>query len=159
MMSAKEYLPLLVNQAHLNGFDLQHWFEKQMERPWPGREKALEYLAAEHRYYALLFSHDFARYFWRTGARIAFTVPSVTYSRVNGRGEVIEVTRKAFTRRTVKPDAWKYHIRQMAAAEDPLTYLKRFLPTAANGTLAARMAVDGAVLQAAKANGSLRAEA
>jgi hypothetical protein len=38
------------------------------------------------------------------------------------------VTRKPFTRRTIKPDVWKYHLRQMAAAEDPFVYLRRFLP-------------------------------
>ncbi len=38
------------------------------------------------------------------------------------------VTRKPFTRRTIKPDVWKYHLRQMAAAEDPIDYLCRFLP-------------------------------
>jgi hypothetical protein len=28
----------------------------------------------------------------------------------------------------MKPDVWKYHLRQMAAAEDPFVYLRRFLP-------------------------------
>jgi hypothetical protein len=41
---------------------------------------------------------------------------------------VVQVTRKPFTRRTIKPDVWKYHLRQMAAAEDPIDYLCRFLP-------------------------------
>jgi len=31
-------------------------------------------------------------------------------------------------RRTIKPDVWKYHLRQMAAAQDPIEYLCRFLP-------------------------------
>jgi hypothetical protein len=57
-----------------------------------------------------------------------FLVPSVTYPRVNSQGEVIQVTRKPFTRRTIKPDVWKYHLCQMAAAEDPFAYLCRFLP-------------------------------
>ena len=30
----------------------------------------------------------------------------------------------------MKPDVWKYHLRQMAAFEDPLVYLRRFLPSA-----------------------------
>ena len=47
---------------------------------------------------------------------------------VNGQGEVVQVTRKPFTRRTIKPDVWKYHLRQMADAEDPIDYLCRFLP-------------------------------
>jgi hypothetical protein len=41
---------------------------------------------------------------------------------------VIQVTRKPFTRRTIKADVWKYHLRQMAAADNPIDYLCRFLP-------------------------------
>ena len=59
---------------------------------------------------------------------MSFMVPAVTYSRVNSQGDVLQVTRKPFTRRTIKPDVWKYHLRQMAAAEDPIDYLCRFLP-------------------------------
>jgi hypothetical protein len=55
-------------------------------------------------------------------------VPSITYPRINAQGNVVQVTRKPFTRRTIKPDVWKYHLRQMAAAEDPIDYLARFLP-------------------------------
>jgi lipid A disaccharide synthetase len=47
---------------------------------------------------------------------------------VNAQGKVVQVTRKPFTRRIIKPDVWKYHLRQMAAAEDPIDYLCRFLP-------------------------------
>jgi hypothetical protein len=133
-MSLKEMLQLLVNQAQHNGFDFQRWFQEHIHAEWPGRDQALSYLSIESRHYALLFSHDFARYYWRTGARISFSVPSITYSRVNSRGEVIVVTRKPFTRRSIKPDAWKYHLRQMAAAEDPVLYLCRFLPTAQQAT-------------------------
>lgn len=129
-MNLLDKLQLLVNQAQFNGFDFQYWFKSQIGQTWSGRDHALEYLSVEKRYYALLFSHEFAKSFWHTGARISFTVPSMTYSRVNSRGEVIVVTRKPFTRRSVKPDAWKYHLRQMAAAEDPISYLSRFLPAA-----------------------------
>jgi hypothetical protein len=55
-------------------------------------------------------------------------VPAITYPRVNSRGEVVQVTRKPYTRRKIKADVWKYHLRQMAAAEDPIQYLCRFLP-------------------------------
>lgn len=129
-MNLKETLQLLVNQAEFNGFDLQRWFQAHIRVAWPGPGQALDCLSTEGRHYALLFSHDFAKYYWRTGARVSFTVPSITYPRVNGRGEVIVVTRKPFTRRTVKPDAWKYHMRQMAASDDPVLYLCRFLPAA-----------------------------
>jgi hypothetical protein len=128
-MNRKELLRLLLNQAQFNGFEFRNWFQANMQVSWPGTEQALNLLASESRYYALLFSHDFARSYWRTGARISFVVPSITYPRVNRRGEVVQVTRKPFTRRTIKPDVWKYHLRQMAAAEDPMTYLRRFLPS------------------------------
>ncbi len=127
-MNRKELLRLLLSQAQFNGFDFRGWFQAHVQSSWPGIESALSLMATESRYYALLFSHEFARCYWRSGARICFTIPSITYPRVNRQGEVVQVTRKPFTRRVVKPDVWKYHLRQMAAAEDPFAYLRRFLP-------------------------------
>jgi hypothetical protein len=75
-----------------------------------------------------LFSHEFARCFWRSGAKMSLMIPSITYPRVTSSGDVVQVTRRPFTRRTIKPDVWKYHLRQMAAAQDPIEYLCRFLP-------------------------------
>jgi hypothetical protein len=106
----------------------RRWFLSHVQPLWPGADTALTLLAGEGRYYTLLFSHDFARSFWRTGSQISFSVPAITYPRVNGHGAVVLVTRKQFTRRTIKPDVWKYHLRQMAAADDPIGYLCRFLP-------------------------------
>ena len=60
----------------------------------------------------------------------------------------IERCRKPFTRRTIKPDVWKYHLRQMAAAEDPVDYLCRFLP-----------AQDQAKVRDLPVNGSVAAQA
>ncbi|MGB6975009.1 MAG: hypothetical protein WBD67_10040 [Terracidiphilus sp.] len=127
-MSRVELLRLLLNQAQFNGFEFRQWFQTQIRPVWPGAEQALAVLASEGRYYALLFSEEFAQCFWRAGALISFSVPSVTYPRVNSHGEVVQVTRKPFTRRTVKPDVWKYHLRQMASSGDPIAYLCRFLP-------------------------------
>ena len=135
-MNRKEILQMLLNQAQFNGFEFRRWFASQVQPAWPGAEAALTLLAGEGRHYTLLFSHDFARCFWRTGAQMTFMVPGTTYDRVNGQGEVIQVTRKPFTRRTIKRDAWKYHLRQMAAAEDPLQYLCRFLPAQDRAALA-----------------------
>lgn len=128
MMNLKQLLRLLLNQAQFNGFEFRRWFQAHIQSTWPGNEQALSVLASEGRHFALLFSHEFAKCYWRTGARISFMVPSITYPRVNSRGEVIQVTRKPFTRRTIKPDVWRYHLRQMAATEDPVAYLCRFLP-------------------------------
>ena len=127
-MNRKETLRLLINQAQFNGFELRRWFLAHVQPAWPGAEQALSLLSSESRHYALLFSHDFARCFWRAGAQMSFAVPGTTYARVNSLGKVIQVTRKPFTRRMIKRDVWKYHLRQMAAAEDPIEYLSRFLP-------------------------------
>jgi hypothetical protein len=127
-MNRKELLLLLLNQAQFNGFEFRRWFQSNIRSSWPGAEPATALLAEEGRYYTLLFSHEFARCFWRSGAHMSFVVPSITYPRVNSQGGVVQVTRKPFTRRTIKPDVWKYHLRQMAVADNPIDYLCRFLP-------------------------------
>jgi hypothetical protein len=128
-MTRTETLLILISQAHANGFEFRRWFQANIHPDWHGAEDAVALLTAEGRYYALIFSHDFARAFWRKGAQMNFVVPSATYSRMNGKGEVVTINRKPFTRRTIKADVWKYHLRQMAISEDPMRYLKRFLPT------------------------------
>jgi hypothetical protein len=130
-MNRQEMLRPLLNQAQFNGFEFRRWFQRHVHPAWPGAEQALELLGAEGRHYTLLFSHDFARSFWKSGAQMSFTVPSITYSRVTTSGNVVHVTRKPFTRRMIKRDVWKYHLREMAAADDPILYLSRFLPQGA----------------------------
>jgi hypothetical protein len=127
-MNRKDLLLLLVNQAQFNGFEFRQWFQSSVHPIWTGTEPAIALLAEQGRHYTLLFSHDFARCFFRGGAHMSFLVPSITYALVTALGEVVKVTRKPFTRRTIKPDVWKYHLRQMAVAEDPIDYLCRFLP-------------------------------
>jgi hypothetical protein len=127
-MNRKELLRLLLHQAQFNGFEFRRWFQSHLRPVWPGAEEALTLLSTEGRHFTLIFSHDFARCFWRSGAHMSFMVPSVTYPRLNAKGEVIQVTRKPFTRRTIKENVWKYHLRQMAASADPVDYLCRFLP-------------------------------
>jgi hypothetical protein len=127
-MNRKELLRLLLNQAQFNGFEFRRWFQSHVRANWPGTDEAIALLAEEGRYYTLLFSHEFAACFWRTGAHMSFSVPAITYPRVNSSGGVVQVTRKQFTRRTIKPDVWKYHLQKMAASKDPIDYLCRFLP-------------------------------
>ena len=127
-MIHKEMLRLVLNQAQFNGFEFRRWFQSHVHPIWPGAEPALTLLSGEGRHYTLLFSHDFARCFWRSGARMSFKVPSATYSRITAQGEVMQVTRKPYTRRTIKADVWRYHLSRMAAAENPIDYLCRFLP-------------------------------
>jgi hypothetical protein len=128
-MTRQETLRILISQALTNGFDFRRWFQTNILPDWPGAEEAVTLLATEGRFNALIFSHDFARSLWKKGAQMNFIVPSITYSRMNGKGEVETINRKPFTRRTIKPDVWKYHLRQMAISEDPIHYLNRFVPT------------------------------
>jgi hypothetical protein len=128
-MTRKELLHLLVMQARTNGFELRKWYKSKIESEWHGPEAALRTLAAGQRYYALLFSHEFAQAFWKQGSQMQFVVPTQQFPRLNAKGQVVTVTRKAYTRRTLKPDAWKYHLREMAAMEEPLRYIRRFLVT------------------------------
>jgi hypothetical protein len=127
-MSRRDLLRKLLNQAQFNGFEFRNWYLSHVRPEWPGAEQAFDQLSVEGRHYTLLFSHQFAQCFWRTGAQMSFKIPAVTYPRVTPHGEIMLVTRKPFTRRTIKTDVWKYHIRQMAASEDPIAYLGRFLP-------------------------------
>ncbi len=128
----------LLNQAQFNGFEFRRWFQRCVHPVWPGAEQALALLGSEGRYYTLLFSHDFARCFWRPGGQMSFTVPSTSYPRVTLSGGVVQVTRKPYTRRMIRRDAWKYHLRQMALAEDPILYLYRYLPESLQPARAAR---------------------
>lgn len=128
-MTRKDLLQLLVMQARANGFELRKWYQSRIERHWSSPEAALATLAAGQRYYALLFSHEFAQAFWKQGSQIQFVVPTQQFLRVNAKGQRVTVTRKAYTRRTLKPNAWKYHLREMAACEEPLRYIRRFLVT------------------------------
>ena len=120
-------LYLLLLQARANGFQFRKWYRKSLDEEWLSFEVALSHIATGKRYYALLFSHDFAQCFWKPGAQISFIVPTASYTRKNKQGEMITVTRKAFTRRTLKEDSWRYHLREMVAAEEPLRYIRRFI--------------------------------
>jgi hypothetical protein len=123
----QELLQLAVELASRNGFIFEHWWQQQLQLPWRGVENAVELLTDERRYYSLLFSHAFADCFWKQGTRAAFTIPSSTYTRRDKDGNLIVVKRKAYIRRTLKADAWAYHLREMAATEEPLRYIRRFL--------------------------------
>jgi hypothetical protein len=127
-MTRQETLLLLLRQAMANGFDFRVWYQAHVLPQWPGIEDAIRVVMSEGRLFGLVFSHEFARAFWKKGAQMNFVVPAATYERVNGKGQVMTISRKPFTRRTIKADVWKYHLRQMAVSEDPLRYLKRFLP-------------------------------
>jgi hypothetical protein len=56
-MTRFELLQLLVGQARSNGFEFRRWYTSKLGLPWQNAKQAVETLASERRYYALLFSH------------------------------------------------------------------------------------------------------
>ena len=128
-MTRKELIHLLVLQARANGFEFRKWYLSKIGGEWTTTEAAVETLAQGGRYYALIFSHQFARRFWKAGTQMQFVVPTQEFTRLNNQGEEIKVIRKAYTRRTMRGNSWEYHLREMAAVEEPLRYIRRFLVT------------------------------
>jgi hypothetical protein len=126
-MTRLELLELLIGQARTNGFEFRKWYTSRLGLPWLSSRQAIESLAAERRYYALLFSHDFARSFWKAGEKITFLVPRSTFQRTRPDGSILTVSRKEYTRRSLREDAWKYHLRELAMVEEPLRYMRRYL--------------------------------
>lgn len=126
-MTRFELLRLLLGQARTNGFELKKWYTTRLGLPWQSSRHATEMLAAERRYYALLFSHEFAQSFWKAGQKMTFLVATQTFMRKKADGTIGLVTRKGYSRRTGRPDAWKYHLRELAAQEEPLRYMRRYL--------------------------------
>ena len=126
-MTRFELLHLLVSQARANGFEFRKWYIAKIGLPWKTTQQAVETLCAERRYYALLFSHEFASTFWKAGEHITFQVDHQTFTRRKADGTIATVTRKGYTRRSTRPDAWRYHLRELALAEEPLRYMRRYL--------------------------------
>jgi hypothetical protein len=126
-MTRIELLQLLVGQARTNGFPFKKWYVARLGKPWVSAQEALQTLASERRYYALLFSHEFASSFWKAGETMTFQVPTQTFKRRMADGSIGTVTRKAYTRRSAREDAWRYHLRELAVAEEPLRYMRRYL--------------------------------
>ena len=126
-MTRFELLHLLVAQARANGFEFRKWYIGKLGLPWETTRQAIQTLCAERRYYALLFSHEFASSFWKAGERITFQVPTQSFTRRKKDGTIGTVVRKAYTRRSTRDDAWRYHLRELAVAEEPLRYMRKYL--------------------------------
>ena len=126
-MTRAELLRLLLGQARANGFEFRRWYITRLGVPWTNTKDAIEVLASERRYYALLFSHEFAQNFWKAGEKFTFLVPTQTFQRMKPDGSVGVVVRKAYTRRSGREDAWMYHLKELATAEEPLRYMRRYL--------------------------------
>jgi hypothetical protein len=54
-------------------------------------------------------------------------VATQTFTRRKKDGTIGVVTRKPYTRRSTRDDAWRYHLRELAVAEEPLRYMRRYL--------------------------------
>jgi hypothetical protein len=126
-MTRQEVLRIVIRRARANGFEFRRWFLTAIQPSWTSFDGAVELLSQRRRYYTLLFSHEFARAFWKQGSQISFVVPSASYTRKDKNGHIVTVTRKPFTRRTLKADVWQYHLREMVAHDEPLRYIRRFL--------------------------------
>jgi hypothetical protein len=126
-MTRLELLTIVVGRARSHGFEFKKWYVGRMHLPWISAEASLKLLDQQRRYYALVFAHDFARAFWKGGEEITFAVPAQRFERVLPDGTRRVVERRPFTRRSARKDAWRYHLREMALAEDPLRYLRKYL--------------------------------
>ena len=126
-MTRQELLKIVVGQARSNGFEFRRWYVGKLGLEWEGADAAFEALETERRYYALLFSHEFASTFWKPGAEITFQVSRQSFQRTAPDGTVKTVSRKPYTRRSARKDAWRYHLSKMALAEDPLRYIRKYL--------------------------------
>ena len=144
-MTRLELLTIVVGRARANGFEFRRWYTGRLGIPWISAEASLKLLDQQRRYYALLFSHEFANSFWKAGEEITFSVPSQSFQRPMPDGSLKTVHRKGFIRRSARRDAWKYHLREMALAEEPLRYLRKYLNVEEDLTedLAAATAEEG----------------
>lgn len=126
-MTRTRLLRLLIQQARADGFEFRKWFTPNCGIPWSGADDAVEWLGRAERANLLLFSHVFARHFWRSGQRVTFMVPAQAFQRVAPDGSVKTVERKAHLRRSSREDVWEFHLREMAATAQPLRYIRRYL--------------------------------
>ncbi len=126
-MTRQEILRFAVQHAKQNGFDFRRWFQSAVIAKWTSMDAAIELLAEKHNYYALLFSHEFAECFWQAGSQITILIPAISYTVRDKEGELVTIHRKAYARRTLKADSWRYHLREMVDFPQPLKYVRRFI--------------------------------
>ena len=125
-MTRVQLLQLVVQQARESGFAFRKWFVTSTAVDWKNADDAIAWLSQGERASLLLFSHSFARHFWRSGERVTFLVPRQTFQRVTQDG-TRTIDRKAHLRRSSREDVWRFHLREMAAAAEPLRYIRRYL--------------------------------
>jgi len=131
-MTRRELLRMLVLRARAHGFEFRRWFQAHIDPEWTSLDDAVATLESGRRYYGLLFSHEFAKHFWKKGTQISFILPSREYTRIDRTGKVVTVMRQSFTRRSSRSTSntiWQYHLQQMTLWEEPLRYIRRFILT------------------------------
>lgn len=126
-MTRQDLLKLLIAHAKANGFKFRPWYAQHCGRPWVTAEDAIAWITVGRRYYSLIFSPEFAQTFWKSGEQITFLVPQQEFMRTLPDGTFTTVKRKPYVRRSARTDVWKYHLREMAVAPEPLRYLRRYL--------------------------------
>ncbi len=126
-MTRLELLRILVGQARSNGFEFRRWYTTRLSLPWESADAAFRRLDSHLHYYALLFSPEFAEAFWKSGRDITFQMPANSFQRRLADGSIGTVQRKSFIRRSARRDAWRYHLREMALADEPLRYMRKYL--------------------------------
>jgi hypothetical protein len=126
-MTRVEILTILIGRSRTHGFEFRRWYTSQLSLPWISAEAAIQLLSQQRRYVALLFAHEFARSFWKAGEDITFAVPANSFQRRMADGTLKTVTRQPYMRRSGRRDAWLFHLREMAAAEEPLRYIRKYL--------------------------------
>ena len=80
-MNRIDLLKIVVGRARSNGFEFRRWYTLRLGLPWISSTAAISLLDSQRRYYALLFSHDFAAAFWKAGEDITFAVPAQSFQR------------------------------------------------------------------------------
>ena len=126
-MTRTELLQLVVAQARSQGFPFRRWYVERLGQAWTGLDESVSILANERRYYALLFSHEFAQSFWKAGSEMMLQMPQQSFQRRMADGSIGTVQRKGHLRRMIREDAWRFHLKEMAVQEEPLRYIRRFL--------------------------------
>jgi hypothetical protein len=128
-MTRGELLHLLIGQARTHGFEFRRWYMQNTGMAWSSYADSIQWLATGKRSHMLLFSHGFAKCFFRDGERITYMVAPQIYERVKADGERQTVTRRAHLRRSSRENVWRFHLREMTGMAEPLHYIRRFLLT------------------------------
>ncbi len=90
-LTDSEILQKAINKAVANGYSMEAWFNFNDEDMWP----------------KLIFSHGFARFFWKDECLVMESFPTEM--------------------RMSWSNKWKGFLQQMVTEENPIKYLERFL--------------------------------